>query len=479
MNRTKTIYFLSAIVMIIGCYALNLSYSLFVQTEEKEIISSTVPELAYNLELQEIPSTSTYSLRKSLNATTMVTANTSKYINLIVNNNSKVDLNYGILLTTTAQSDDINVQLVDIYENDIIGMVKSNDKKTISLYITNSSSSDQTLDFVLEAKYATLNLESEKYMENTIIDRTNKHQVNLSTQILTLDNRITKNEGIPNYDSKKINEIGMYSTEDDLGTSWYIHGINSYNYVNFANMCWRIVRIDGENNAKIILEDATAECNNEKFTGNWNIGETNFTNQVSALQTWYNSNIKDYESYLKQEKICLGDTTTKYNETTNTYGDSIYNYSVYQRIHSKTPTLKCDSYSSDLTYIYPITADEAYFSGLTTISDKWDYYYKTSYNYLLNEYQVANDLSFWTASKAGKSFNAEYAYRISKYGQLADLDQYGVSVSSINSSSYSYYDTNKEETLTTTFAARPMLTILSEIKITDGNGTKEKPYTVE
>ena len=57
LEADHAIYFLSAIVMIIGCYALNLSYSLFVQTEERKIISSTVPELLYSLEIQEIPNT--------------------------------------------------------------------------------------------------------------------------------------------------------------------------------------------------------------------------------------------------------------------------------------------------------------------------------------------------------------------------------------------------------------------------------------
>ena len=37
-------------------------------------------------------------------------------------------------------------------------------------------------------------------------------------------------------------------------------------------MCWRIVRIDGEGNIKIILQDKDYECNNSSFTGNWSIG---------------------------------------------------------------------------------------------------------------------------------------------------------------------------------------------------------------
>ena len=54
MNKTKKIYFLSAIVMILGCYVLNLSYSLFIQTEEKDIVTSTVPTITTDLSITSL-----------------------------------------------------------------------------------------------------------------------------------------------------------------------------------------------------------------------------------------------------------------------------------------------------------------------------------------------------------------------------------------------------------------------------------------
>ena len=80
MNKTKMIYFLSAVVCIIGCYALNLSYSLFVDTQEKEVVNSVVPSLSYSLE------TSSFN----------ISANTGEVIKLKVINSGTSDLKYGI-----------------------------------------------------------------------------------------------------------------------------------------------------------------------------------------------------------------------------------------------------------------------------------------------------------------------------------------------------------------------------------------------
>ena len=72
--------------------------------------------------------------------------------------------------------------------------------------------------------------------------------------------------------------------QDDFGVSYYYRGNVQNNYVNFAGMCWKAVRIDGSGNTKLILEDQYAECNDNEdtdgegtedyqYTGNWSIGE--------------------------------------------------------------------------------------------------------------------------------------------------------------------------------------------------------------
>ena len=61
----------------------------------------------------------------------------------------------------------------------------------------------------------------------------------------------------------------LSKTEDDNGNSYYFRGNVIDNYVNFANMCWRVVRIQGDGSTKLILEDQDDTC--ETSDGNWNI----------------------------------------------------------------------------------------------------------------------------------------------------------------------------------------------------------------
>ncbi len=46
---------------------------------------------------------------------------------------------------------------------------------------------------------------------------------------------------------------GLCAAEDDYGTTYYYRGVQNNNYVSFAGMCWRIVRVDGKGNTKLVL----------------------------------------------------------------------------------------------------------------------------------------------------------------------------------------------------------------------------------
>ena len=48
-------------------------------------------------------------------------------------------------------------------------------------------------------------------------------------------------------------EAVLASTEDDYGTSYYFRGAVTNNFVEYANMCWRIVRITGNGSIKMVL----------------------------------------------------------------------------------------------------------------------------------------------------------------------------------------------------------------------------------
>ena len=56
-------------------------------------------------------------------------------------------------------------------------------------------------------------------------------------------------------------EAVMASTADDYGTSYYFRGAVENNYVEFANKCWRIVRVTGDGSIKLTLFNNNAEGN--------------------------------------------------------------------------------------------------------------------------------------------------------------------------------------------------------------------------
>ena len=81
---------------------------------------------------------------------------------------------------------------------------------------------------------------------------------NYASPTATLTNPIT--------DASASNEAVMSLAPDDYGISYYFRGNVQNNFVSFAGMCWRIVRITGDGSVKLALYDySSASCTN---TGN-------------------------------------------------------------------------------------------------------------------------------------------------------------------------------------------------------------------
>ena len=59
----------------------------------------------------------------------------------------------------------------------------------------------------------------------------------------------------PLSSTKNITEALLASTEDDYGTSYYFRGAVKNNYIQFANKCWRIVRVNGNGTIKLVLHN--------------------------------------------------------------------------------------------------------------------------------------------------------------------------------------------------------------------------------
>ncbi len=305
-------------------------------------------------------------------------------------------------------------------------------------------------------------------------------------------------------------EATLSATTDDYGTSYYYRGNVTDNYVNFAGMCWRAVRIAGDGSIKLILEDQDSTC--ASSDGNWNIPTTtggttkvgNFgytqyaantltasdgTKNSSAIyiMNYLNGGTKNEESMayafknfqtgplasyldkLKSGDWCLNDKAYA-SESDNTTpltsteildkqvkGTSFY-YDSSVRLDGKTtkePTLKCNGTNmtkfNDNTdmYVGTLTADEIVYAGGKVGT-------RNLYYYLINDYQKSNGLYFWSLAPYDFNYISDSAFFVSNSGSVDKVNVY--------SSNY--------------VAFRPTVTLLSSAQITGGDGTKGNPYTV-
>ena len=303
-----------------------------------------------------------------------------------------------------------------------------------------------------------------------------------STKAIYLGITVYKN--IPNVAERTISV-----TSDNDGDSYYYRGDIKDNYVNFADMCWRIVRIAGDKTTKLVLEDKNTTCNSENYTGNYQYIKTQFGHNLATLSDGtkvYKNNFLNYENglydklkefqttkmnnyldYLSKGKWCYDDRAYSdeagTNEISNSDLETYYQnktpfyYAPYVRlITKKIPTLKCDGTelnkyrdNTDM-YVGALTADEVTFAGTKYGAESLDYY-------LVNAYSAANQ-TMWMLSPAMFSYNKTNLYANFFYINFTVVFYY-------NYTSYSA-------------GVRPSINLKSGIEINGGDGTKLNPYII-
>ena len=122
---------------------------------------------------------------------------------------------------------------------------------------------------LLKGKYAfwsTDEVKAKSYQNISTIYKISNVDSDITSSSIKYSNinvNVTKTKSIDN---------SLSITSDKYGTSYYYRGNVLDNYINFASMCWRIVRIQGDGSVKLILEDKDNTC--ETSNGNWNIPTT-------------------------------------------------------------------------------------------------------------------------------------------------------------------------------------------------------------
>ena len=288
--------------------------------------------------------------------------------------------------------------------------------------------------------------------------------------------------------NKNTTEALLASTEDDYGTSYYFRGTVKNNYVEFANKCWRIVRIGGDGSVKLILHNdntagsanpcSSANNNNDAafarysgttyksaFNTNYNdnayigfmygqIGASDYESThaninkstiLTNLETWYNNNLKTYESLIDNNVFC--------NDKGNSsiwkgYGTEMTFYDSSTRLRTnKKPSLKCNGNLSKIVgKVGLITADEAVFAGFVPRN-------APSLNYLLEN---TGNVWWWTLTP--ESFMSSTADIWLIQSDFRDV---------------SSFSAGNEDGI------RPYISLKASADISRGSGTSEDPYVVK
>lgn len=190
---------------------------------------------------------------------------------------------------------------------------------------------------------------------------------------------------IANLDSKgncpKINDdatvkIGAAETEkslvcsapDEYGKSYYFRGNVSNNYVKFANLYWRIVRINGDNSIRLIYDGSVAHENGESsedrtaFKSAYNTGTfKNNTGSVSLAEIRLDNAAVGY-MYGNRNKIVESNVklyTSSLEDFPIIYIAKSYNYDIKTDLFSLVDPfpVSIENFSSDYVGFYTFFSD--------------------------------------------------------------------------------------------------------------------------
>ncbi len=279
---------------------------------------------------------------------------------------------------------------------------------------------------------------------------------------------------------------GIYKTQDDDGETYYYRGSVENNYVKFAGLYWRIIRINGDGSIRLIYDGTSAHQNGEstadsivisnlKFNENNNdnayvglkytIGELRGlsakSNALSELETWYQNNLSSYTNKIDINAGFCGDRTPYADSEGTISGDGTGTTTTYYAGHirlitNKSPVLTCTNNSDlytvsssnkgnkSLTYsIGMITADEISMSGGVWGVDNQSYY-------------LYNGQSYWSLSPRSLLSNECGIFNVRTTGFLSGPD--------VNND---------------TVGVRPVINLKANTLFnTDSDGTITNPYIV-
>lgn len=348
-----------------------------------------------------------------------------------------------------------------------------------------------------------------------------KVRIEIKNTSHSLSNRLlkkgVKDNPLTTIGTPATTDEGLIKNTDDYGTTYYYRGNVKNNYVQFAEMCWRIVRITGDGSIKLILQNNDSiECTSQIST-------------TAALRLKSDTSAKKYQNGIN---VAYSDfPAMMYGEKMGSIGTIAYNDN-FTLLSKRITDEEITAIGSPTIYKYSELYKNTYKNNYVTILEQWyqeklsdyknkladivwcnDKYYNTSNHkfaaydrltantpsFICRDDNLGGKLSKYTVSDTSVG-NAAFSYPI---GLLTadELMFAGLTTSTNNYNNYLVNDglrdlpfvtmtpVSQEElyrvydgTIYATHASeylRPSIALKSDIFISSGTGTSSDPYIVE
>ncbi len=99
---------------------------------------------------------------------------------------------------------------------------------------------------------------------------------------------------------------GIYESIESAGTTYYYRGGVENNYVHFANLYWRIVRINEDGSLRIVYDGTSIHDNLDASSDRLIDSNVAYDNIDKTLNDWYQENITNagYDTYVSSKVFC-------------------------------------------------------------------------------------------------------------------------------------------------------------------------------
>lgn len=392
--------------------------------------------------LKDVESTNPLVLVKSglsinyLNGNKVILKEENKIYTFSVTNNSGGELQYYVSLEDmktkeefitydlTEQNNKMKIVRSEVNKgnNTIASLIKINAGEThfytLTLYGKDNLELTAKLDVNLEAS-------NEEYFASTILK----------------DNEVKK-ETLTNVGSDIATENeGLIEASDDYGTFYYFRGNVENNYVMYANLLWRIVRVNSDGSVRLVLND-DIETTSILYDANIETLEDKLDFSKSALEktlkTWYDEHLSEFDSYLISNKYCVDDSIALTEGNRNYYAGNA------RMLKDFTVSNSC--LGKEYTSRYGIlSADEVVLAGATTTNDNTSYYL----------YVPEKVVSYWTLTPNYSEDNNITYFEVTTNGKVIS-----------------------ENTGTVYKGVRPVINLIKKTSVV-GEGTFTSPYTIK